>query len=137
MSNGITYIPFRNVVNDKYGMNAVYECDIQHEFSLVNDGGGEYHFELRCCGPMRIRGRLNQLCPNLNRRNGIGTYIVDLSDQNLGRWKKRFVEYFALHREEIELEYERMRKEDMEHELTMLHDAIVDDYLEDIVDRWN
>ena len=47
------------------------------------------------------------------------------------------MEYFAIHREEIELEYEWMRKEDMEHELAILHDTIVDDYLEDIVDKWN
>ncbi len=138
MSDGIRYVPFRNITNDKYGMNAVYECDVQHEFSLVNDGNGKYHFELRCLGQMRIRGRLNQFCPNLNRRNGIGTIIVDLSEQNLESWKKRFSEYFALHHDEIEKEYEQMRKEDEEQERLMrLHDDIVDGYLEDIVDRWN
>lgn len=136
MNGEIIYVPFRNITDDKYGMNAVYSCDIQHEFSLVNDWNGNYHFELRCCGPMKIRGRLNQLCPNLNGKNGIGTYIVDLSEHNLECWKKRFSEYFTFHRDEIEREYKKMRKEDEQKERIMrLQNTVIDNYLNDTEDK--
>lgn len=112
LGNGIEYIPFRNVENENRDMSLVYCGDTQHYFRLVNDGDGAFHYELECLGPKRVRARLEEILPNMNRGNCVGTILTDISEQNLNKWKQVLREYFELHRGRIEVDYEIMRAED-------------------------
>ena len=109
LRDGIVYVPFRNIED---GSPLRYNGDIQHEFRLVNDGDGHFHYELACNGPLRARSSAERIYPNIGRGNCVGTLLYDLSEQNLEKWKAILRKYFEEHAGEIQARYDEMKAED-------------------------
>ena len=113
MRHTVQYVPFRNLEDERYGMEMKYEGGVQHEFALVNVDG-KLHFEMKCLGPVQSGRAMEKLYPNLNRRNCVGVFLTDISEQNLEKWMDRMELFYRRKKREIESCYEKMKKEDEE-----------------------